>query len=56
VNKEYSYQKIDKDINPALLMENHDHMRSVSRYGGCMDDDYIDDTGDVSKYHLAWDC
>jgi len=47
---------MNEDISPALLMENHDHIRSVSRYGGCLRDDYIDDSGDVSKYKLAWAC
>lgn len=55
VDNEYSLDKLNQGkFKAALLMENHDHIRSVSRFGGSINPDYIDDTGDESVHRLAW--
>lgn len=54
-DNEYSLDKLNQGkFKAALLMENHDHIRSVSRFGGSINPDYIDDTGDESVHRLAW--
>lgn len=37
LTNEYSIQIQTSKLTPPLIMENHDHLRSVSRFGSCME-------------------